>query len=178
MEIVYKDITEQEAATLWNKGINIDTASEFVKKQHMETLERERQDRLLSLREVIARQEKESSVNEDIPLNTKQMWDGNEWVPLCLSKAHRMIKNDKDFVLRVRMYSQCVNQPEFGETIKGWRTIDSEYLADGLARLSDLKSVSCSCCAPQYTSREVLEGDIKEQEQEDPWFRQKQIRRA
>jgi len=176
--MIVKKNEDNEAATLWNKGISLETASEFVTKKHQENLAREKEDRRLSLLEIISKQENNFSFNEDIPLHSKQMWNGNEWVPLCLSKAHQRIKADPDYELVLRMYSQCTNQPEFGEVLNGWRKIDSEYLRDALGRLSDLDSVNCSCCSPKYSTREVLEGDIKAQEQRDPWFRNKQMRRA
>jgi len=42
---LYED-SDQEAATLWNKGISLETASELVKTKHEENLAREREERI------------------------------------------------------------------------------------------------------------------------------------
>jgi len=71
--------------------------------------------------------------DDSIPLYSKQMWDSQtaSWVPFSFWGAHFIVNDRKEHVA-VRIYAPCDFQPEFGPTVKGWRSLDTSYLNERL----------------------------------------------
>jgi len=177
------EISDQEERELYRKGFSVTNVAEFMEKKRKKQADQQRLETNKSLLEIIARQEakaetQQKQVNEEIPLNSKRMYVGGAWVPLCMKKAHEIVNDPNSLPLRLQMYTKCDHQPAFGEVLKGWKSVEhlSEYLIDALRRIPGEMDCTCTQCPPKYTSQQIFENDKQVNLERDPWYYRKQGR--
>jgi hypothetical protein len=76
----------------------------------------------------------EFKIGEDkIPLYTREMWDSEEgkWVPFDLRGAHYIVNTRKEYVV-LRMFRPVNIQPQYGDVLSGFQSLDSSYLNEQL----------------------------------------------
>lgn len=114
---MYDSSSEKELIKMW----------EDIKGNNTKSLNR-------SLLKEIANNEQETGQEEEREiLYAKQMWDSElgEWVPFDLWGAHFIVNERKEDV-QLRIYRPLTIQPEYGPVLKGWQSIDSNYLNEQL----------------------------------------------
>jgi hypothetical protein len=150
---VYENYSDKELIKIWEedvKGCQSQSANRMLMK-------------------AIADNEEKSDDGNSIPLHSKRMWDSetSAWVPFEIWGAHHIVNDRKEYV-QLQHWSPVDIQPEFGETLKGWKSLDSSYLNEMLKEKPSWidqfnQNSSFSCLKGFY---EVIKQDQQEKRNE------------
>lgn len=118
------------------------------------------------LMKAISEKEDQFKIGEsDVVMYSKQMWDSEKsvWVPFDIWGANFIVNHRKEYLV-LRIFRPCNIQPEYGNSINGWFSLDSSYLNKTLEEYPDWN--------------EIIRHDRQEAEYEGDYEHTRNIRKA